>query len=242
MTVIADAQRLEPGDRVLLFELDLTSIGGDVLRFHPYAQLSTITFQAKVYTPWAVEAEGLGRTGDVQQPAPTLRVGNIGVDADGKPVPGFISSLCINLQDMVGAQITIHETFGKYLDGQPTADPTQEYAPEVWFIQQKSSEGPDVVEFELSGHMALDGLQLPRRSIQASVCPWLYIGGYRGPYCQYSGAVYFTDQDVPTTDPVQDKCGGRVLSCQLRFGAQQSVAPIAAELSYGGFPAADRLR
>lgn len=242
MGIYSDVQKLEPGDRVILFELDCTSIGGDLLLFHPYSQLAPIVFQGKSYTPWAVEATGLGRTGDVQQVQPTLSVGNIGMDTEGSPVPGFVSSLCIALDDMVGAQIIIHETFAKYLDGAEAADPEQELPQEVWYIQQKTQDDPDVVAFELSDSMTLDGVQLPRRPIQASTCPWLWIGGYRGPYCQYTGNAYFTDQDVPSADPGQDKCGGRVSSCQLRFGAQQVVQPVEAVVNFGGFPAADRLR
>lgn len=34
MTIEADIQKLEPGALIELFELDMTSLSGDILRFH----------------------------------------------------------------------------------------------------------------------------------------------------------------------------------------------------------------
>ena len=91
--ITSDIQKLEPGELVQLFELDASEIGGDVLRFHGYAQ-GAIWWQGNEYAPWAIEATGFAKSGDAQQPAPQLRVGNIGQDADGNPVPGVITALC----------------------------------------------------------------------------------------------------------------------------------------------------
>lgn len=241
MSITADVQRLEPGALVRLYELDCTGIGGDILRFHGHTQVGPIYWQGNEYSPWAIEASDFARTGDAQQPSPTLSVGNIGQDQDGKPVPGVISSLCVALDDLVGAVLTVRETLGQYLDaanfpeGNPGADPAQELPLEVWIVEQKTSETPEIVEFELSNSLSFDGRQLPGRQIVAGICPWLWIGGYRGPYCQYTGNRYFDAQDNPTSDPAQDRCGGRLTSCKLRFGETKP-------LSFGGFPAADSLR
>lgn len=108
MKINADIQRLEPGALIELFELDATEQGGDVLRFHAHVQAGSIWWQGKEYVPWPVQANGFARTGDGQQPSPTLSVGN--VDAS-------ISALCLYLQDMVGAKIMRRRTLGKYLDG-----------------------------------------------------------------------------------------------------------------------------
>lgn len=43
-SIYADVQSLEPGALVDLFELDGTSIGGSLLRFHGYTQLATLTW------------------------------------------------------------------------------------------------------------------------------------------------------------------------------------------------------
>lgn len=108
--VYADVQKLEPGEEVHLFELDATSItgggSGDILRFHGYTQVGDITWQGKEYTGWPIQAQGFERTTD-QQPVPTLAVGN---------VDGSITALCLSYQDLLGAKLTRHRTFGKYLD------------------------------------------------------------------------------------------------------------------------------
>lgn len=75
-------------------------------------------------------------------------------------VDGSITALCLSYQDLVGAVLTRHRTLGKYLDAanfggtNATADPTQELTPDKWFIERKSTETAEVVQFELSS--ALD--------------------------------------------------------------------------------------
>lgn len=242
MPINSDVQKLEPGELVQLFELDLSILSGPIQRFHGYPT-GPIVFQGITYHPWLIQAEGFERTGDVQQPSPTITVANIGVNQEtGEETRGLISALCRAYRDMVGARVTVRQTFRKYLDGQPTADPSQELPPQIWYIEQRTNETPAEVQFELSGALTLDGLRLPGRPMQAGNCVWLQKGGYRGPYCQYTGTAFFTALDVPTGDQAQDKCGGRLTSCQLRFGAQQGVPPIAAVVNFGAFPSLDRIR
>lgn len=225
MTIYSDIQALEPGAEVRLFELDGTTIGGSLLRFHAYTQVGVITWQGNDYSPWPIETEGFEKTSD-QQPTPKVSVGNI---------DGSISALCLAAQDLVGAKFTYRRTFGKYLDGQPGADPTQELPPEIWFIERKASEDNEVVQFELSSALNFQGVKLPRRQIVANVCSWVTIGGYRGPYCGYTGGPVAKADDTPTTSSALDACGGRLSSCKLRFGATSP-------LPYGSFPAAGLTR
>lgn len=239
--ITADIQGLTPGDRVYLFELDATQIGGEHLRFHGYPQAGPIWWQGSEYGPWAIEAEGFARTGVGTQPAPILRVGNIGQDEQGNALPGVISALCLALGDMVGARVIRRSTLSKYLDaanfpgGNPTADPQEELPPEIWLIEAKTAEDKETVEFELRSALDFDGEQLPARQIQANICGWLSIGGYRGSYCAYTGSAMFDRDGNPVADPTQDKCGGRVSDCKKRFGEWQPI-------NFGGFPGADALR
>ncbi|WP_020201862.1 phage minor tail protein L [Cupriavidus sp. WS] len=232
MSITCDIQGLEPGALVELFELDATDQGGDVLRFHGYTQAGSIWWQGLEYSGWPIQAEGFARTGDGQQPAPTLTVGN---------VDGSISALCLFLQDLVGVKVTRRRTLGRYLDsvnfpgGNAEADPDEELPPELWYIEQKTAETSETVAFELSTALDFNGEQLPRRQIVANVCTWLTIGGYRGPYCGYTGAAYFDRDDNPVGDPTLDRCGGRLTSCKCRFGENNP-------LPFGSFPAADLLR
>lgn len=231
MTVREDIQKLDPGTLVELFELDATALGGDVAFFHGHAHMQPIWWNGNQYSGWPIKAEGFARTGE-QQPVPKLAVGNVN---------GSISALCIYFDDLVGAKLTMRQTFAKYLDavnfpdGNPTADPTQEFPPEVWFIDRKSGESSDVVEFELASALDFNGVQLPRRQIIAGRCLWLSIGGYRGPYCNYTGGPVAKADGTPTSNMAEDRCGGLVRDCKLRFGINDV-------LNFGGFPAAGLVR
>lgn len=229
--ITADAQQLEPGGRVTVYELDCSSFGADQLFFHQHLQSDVIWWQGQEYGAWPIEATGFERTSD-QPPNPRLKVGN---------VDGRIGALCLMFEDLVGARIIRRQTLVKYLDaanfaeGNPTADPDEHFPDEIWFIERKVSEDYQVVEFELTTAIDLNGEQLPRRQIIAGLCGWVTIGGYRGPYCSYTGPAVADADDNPTDDPSRDQCGGRVRSCKLRFGENN-------ELPYGGFPAAGLLR
>lgn len=410
--ITADAQQLEPGGRVTVYELDASSFGADQLFFHQHLQTGVIWWQGQEYGAWPIEATGFERTSD-QPPSPRLRVSNL----DGR-----IGSLCMLYDDMVGARIVRRQTLVKYLDGanfpplrnrlvnsgfeisasasspptgwvstssttlafnypasalpsstravrlfraaadggayigveptvanrpvvearqqyvssiyargpngqrmdgyiqfqnaagnamsegfrqvsfvltdamarysvasipapvgavsvralwrghnsgvikdidltldnaqfevgtvpteyqytnmdvtgsrNPTADPNEHFPDEIWFIERKVSEDFETVEFELTTAIDLNGEQLPGRQIIAGMCGWIIRGGYRGPYCGYTGPAVADADDNPTTDPSRDQCGGRVRSCKLRFGQDKP-------LPYGGFPAAGLLR
>ncbi|AMG38456.1 phage minor tail protein L [Achromobacter xylosoxidans] len=241
MGIYSDVQKLEVGALVELFELDATEIGGQVLRFHGYTQVGPIWWQGQQYDPWAIRAEGFEQVGEGQQPSPTLSVGNIGQDEKSQPVVGVISALCIHLDDLVGARVAVRRTLGKYLDaanfadGNPTADPQEELPPEIWIVQQKTAETAEVVEFSLSSALDFNGQKLPDRPIIAGVCSWLRKGGYRGPYCGYTGSRMFDLDGKPVSDPTLDRCSGLMSDCKKRFGEYEVI-------NFGGFPSADLVR
>lgn len=502
MSINSDIQKLEPGAIVEVFEVDAEDIGAGTLRFHGYPQDKPVWWQGNRYEPWAIEASGFQRNGEGRQPAPTVRVGNIGVDEHGKPIAGVISAMCRMYGDLVGARFIRRRTLAKYLDaanfatteslsgsmpasdvtialssqagqllgitrvnslemvdslgrhelttierhnlvrdssyvyrqsvelehikdyalaptsematlifggrakfsvsrlsasipflqgkvytasvylkplssdspvirlhvpndtfggakqanlrangfvftanspddfgvqslpggwfrlwitaaaiatlssadvrvimdgpseqangwlvtgwqveesaqptkyiptrgsvryvrdyelngenialgdvplagsvltydveasvvqGNSTADPTQAFPDEIWLIEQRTSSNAEVVEFELSSPLDFQGQQLPARQITTQ-CAWTRIGGYRGPYCGYTGSAMFDKNDKPVTDPALDVCAGFVSSCQIRLATVQGCLPIEAEIPFGGEPAADRLR
>ncbi|MDR8398285.1 phage minor tail protein L [Paraburkholderia sp. USG1] len=221
MTITADLQQLEPGNKIELFEVDCTAIGGDMLRFHAHLQSTSIFWQGNEYKPWPIQATGFEHTSDAQQPSPTLTVGDIN---------GTITALCVYLEDMVGAKVTRRRTLAQYLDavnfpdGNPTADPNESMATEIWFIEQKSNEQPGIqVQFTLSSPTDFGGQQVPARQI-AGLCGWKY----RGPECGYVGMAYFDKNDQPVSDPALDRCSYKTSGCECRFGVNQP-------LPWGGF-------
>lgn len=228
MTTTADVQGLEPGKLVTLYELDATGIGAGSLKFHAHLQEGPIFWQGAEYSPWPVTADGFALTGD-KPPQPKLAVANI---------DRSITILCATFDDMVGARLIRRRTLAQYLDPQnfpdgvnPTADPTEHLPDEVWFVERKSAETVEAVEFELTSAMDFNGVMLPRRQIINNQCPF----AYRGPLCAYTGGAVAKSDDTPTTDPLLDRCGKRLHSCELRFGENQP-------LPFGGFPAAGLAR
>jgi lambda family phage minor tail protein L len=104
-----------------------------------------------------------------QVPRPKLKVAN---------VTGSITALILlPTRTWWGLGSTRKRTLLKYLDAvnfgigtNPTADPTAEFADDVYFIDRKSLSRPrDVVEFELAASFDLEGVSLPRRQIVQNV-------------------------------------------------------------------------
>ena len=221
MTLSTDVQRLEPGEIVTLYIVDATELGAELYRFHSYGKIGDITFQGEEYSPWPMEVNGFEMSGNIQ-PSPRMKMANVG---------GFLSALCLAFDDLVGAVVTRKRTLGKYLDGQPEADPDEEFPPEIWYIEQKYAETSEYVDFELASSLTFDGIQIPKRQIIANYCPWRY----RCAECGYIGPPVATQYDVITTDAAQDQCGKRLQSCQLRFGEDDP-------LPFGGFPASGLVR
>lgn len=228
MGVQADIQTLEPSARIELFELDCQALGGDLMLYHGYNQAQSIWWQGNEYKYWPIQTEGFSITGEGQQPTPTLRVGNI---------EGTIGALTIYLRDLVGAKLTRRRTLAKYLDarnfpnGNPTADPNEKFADDVWYVNQKTFHDNEVIEFQMKSALDLSGTFLPRRLILANLCSWRY----RSAECGYVSGAMYDINDVPTSDPSKDQCGKKVSSCKLHFGEHNP-------LPYGGFPSATLIR
>lgn len=229
-SITSEIQKLAPSAVIELFVLDLSLFNQGIVRFHAGTNelLRQVVWQGNVYEPYPIIVEGFEFTGNGQSPRPKLRVAN---------VKGTITALILSYQDLIGAKVTRKRTLAKYLDavnfaaGNPTADATAEFADDVFFVDRKSKETRDVVEFELAASFDLEGVSLPRRQIVQNVCPW----SYRGTECGYTGVAYFNANDETVTSSATDVCGKRLSSCQKRFGTN-------AELPFGGFPAAGLIR
>jgi lambda family phage minor tail protein L len=192
------AQSLEAGTRVELLEADLTSLGGTVYRFHNSTTQggASITWQGNVYTAYPLKIDGFEYKGQGTLPRPHLHLSNIG---------STISALCRSYKDCVGAKVTRHVTFAEFLDGQAGADPTQEFLPDIFYVDRKVNEMNTEIEFELVSAVDLQGIQLPLRQIASNNCAWLY----RSPSCTYAGP------------PVQDEAGNALIAVTDR-GAYNS--------------------
>ncbi|EOI8228331.1 TPA: phage minor tail protein L [Klebsiella oxytoca] len=250
MSLHADYQKLEPGDEIRLFEIDGSAFNmGDILYFHGYniphteAEIlaaggdesklpaKSIWWQGTEYKAWPCELEGIESSTSGSDAQPTLRVGNIN---------GSISALCLYYDDLAQARVTIRETQKQYLDSRnfseenSTADPTQEKR-HLYFIDTKSLETDELVEFTLSSPMDLQGVLIPTRQYH-SLCTWCIRNKYRsGDGCDYAGTRYFDKNNKPVDDPSKDICNGTLSACKLRFGDNN-------ELPFGGFPGTSLIR
>jgi phage-related protein len=73
----------------------------------------------------------------------------------------------------------------------PDADDTANFADDIYYIDRKSHEDRDMVEFELASSVDLAGVQLPRRQVIQNICTWQY----RGAECGFTGAPVFDAND-----------------------------------------------
>jgi lambda family phage minor tail protein L len=178
-----ELQKLAPSAIIELFELDCSVLGGEVLRFHAGTnQLSqNIVWAGNTYTRFPVKVSGFEFTGQGQFPRPKLSVSNLF---------SAITLLNMSYGDLLRAKITRIRTMQKYLDAvnftggvNASADPSAQFESDIFYIDRKSFEDRDVVEYELASACELVGVSLPRRQIVQNVCPWVY----RSAECSYAG-------------------------------------------------------
>jgi len=231
MTVpVSELQSIAPSSIIELYELQfIQAIQGSttIYRYHSGTNaLSTngdLVWSGQTYQAFPIEAEGFEYSGNGQLPRPKIRVSNIF---------GTVTALLL-ATPLEGAKVTRIRTMARYIDAvnfpggtnpYGTPDPTAEFPREVYYIDRKSAETRDLVEFELAAAFDLIGVRAPKRQCISNICQWVY----RSTECSYTGTNYFTENDVATTI-ANDVCGKRLSSCKVRFGAT-------AQLPFGSFP------
>lgn len=150
-----------PGDYVELYEIDTTGIGGvDVFRFIPHRFETPdveVQWKGNTFIQFPVEIDGFEQqaTGTAP-PQPTMRVANVNK---------FILAAVLELGDIVGAKVTRWRTYARFLDNGETPDSSAHYAPDIYYVQQKTGHTREGFEFTLSSALDLPGIKLPRRQI-----------------------------------------------------------------------------
>ncbi|MGJ0628990.1 phage minor tail protein L [Xenorhabdus bovienii] len=224
-------QLLSPESIFEFFVIDFPKkFGGGRFYFHTGTNEinQPVVWQGKTYLPMPVKATGFDISGEGKLPRPKLQVANM---------HGIISAELQSKNDLLGCQVTRKRTMQCFLDAlnfpddvNPDADPNQHYADDVWFIDQKSLETPEIVEFELASVYDLMGVQLPNRQVIRNSCQW----DYRGAECGYTGPAFDKD-DKLTKLAGADFCSKRLSSCRARrdYFADGIIM-------FGGFPGASR--
>jgi lambda family phage minor tail protein L len=222
MTLTADVQQSWHDGLVELYDIDFSLITGDPADILYLANQvkpngTKIQWKGQTYEPLPISGTGFEKVSAGQTPQPSLTIAN---------ALGVFSPAIDTLGDLIGAKVTRRRTFGKYLDGEPAADPSQEFPLDVFYIEQKTSENAIAITWTLSSILDLEGVRLPRRLITQNYCQWKY----RSSECGYTGGPVADERDRPTGSLSNDICGKRLQSCQLRFPNQS--------LPFGGFPGA----
>jgi phage-related protein len=211
-----------------------------------------IIWAGNTYTRYPVEAEDFEYSGTGQLPRPKIRISNIlstisAILADiNQASPG---------SDLTGAKVTRIRTLARYLDAanypapgallleddsillledgssfmleatSSTEDSTAEFPREIYFVDRKSTENNQLVEFELASSLDLAGVLAPKRQTIANICQWRYrrynsetnTFDYTKVDCPYNKDLYFKADGTPTANPAEDVCDKRLTSCKLRF-------------------------
>ena len=184
-----EVQKLTPSPVVELYELDLTKIGDDsILYFHNGTngmtnRLEEVSFKGIRYVALPIVVKGFEMSGTGEPPRPSLTIMNVG---------GFLSSLVLKTNDLVGATFTRRRTFAKYLDDMPEAKSlgyAPQYPPDIFIVERKVRENRQTVEFELGTGFDLDGIRYPLRQIISGYCGH----DYRGPGCRFAEPMVIAD-------------------------------------------------
>lgn len=225
-----DLAAIAPSAIIELFEMTLDSTlhgSTDTYRWHNGCNANVngnIVWNGNSYVRLPIKADGFEYSNTGTLPRPTLTISNL---------DGTMTTLLLLVNattpgnDLGGATIKRIRTLKKYLDGETAADPHAKFPDEVWYVDRKANESRDSVTFELASKFDLAGVMIPKRQIIANICQWQY----RSTECGYTGSNYWNINDQSVATLTEDKCGKRLSSCKLRFGATS-------ELPFGSFPGA----
>jgi lambda family phage minor tail protein L len=156
---------------------------------NPYG---TIKWQNNFYYPFPIFAEGFEYSSAGTLPTPKISISNLSPDNSSNSFYRYIRMQMQSLGDIVGAKFTRIKTFLKYLDGANFSGRYNPYNPntglyevelprDIYYIDRKTLESNNVIEYQLNTILDIENLTLPARTIYAKKCPFQY----RGEGCIY---------------------------------------------------------
>jgi len=132
-----------------------------------------IVWQSNTYTRIPVKAEGYKYTGKGKLPRPTLTLSNLlGTITAILQLTNQITAF----SDLAGAKVTRRRTLSRNLDEAnfpsnvnpykvSAVDPSSELPREVYFIERKTIENRNIVQFEMVGSFDLFGVEAPKKLV-----------------------------------------------------------------------------
>tara|TARA_R100000734_G_C3318260_1_gene112229 strand:+ start:626 stop:1246 length:621 start_codon:yes stop_codon:yes gene_type:complete len=188
---VSELQKLNPSARIELFVMELVeglhyatgnpSNVPTTYRFHSGSNMNSnaeIIWQGNTYQRFPITFEGAEFTGKGQVPRPTLTVANLGgITRSGSVITVTDLMIIVNLitphNDLADAKITRITTHASELDAanfpsnnNPFGTPSSNELPqEIFFIDRKTSESRELVQFELVGALDQANKKIPKRQV-----------------------------------------------------------------------------
>lgn len=218
--IASEIQRLDPSSIIELFELDCTELGGEIFRFHNGTNklMQNLVWQGEEYIRFPIQVTGFETSGQGQFPRPIIAVSN---------VMSAITTIILEFDDLINAKFTRKRTLLKYLDVvnfpggvNPTADPDVFLPDDVFYVDRKSIEDRDQVQFELASVADLQGVQCPKRTVNQGSCTW----AYRSPECSYVGIPLYDANDDQIPPPTSAEAIAMMDAYADLLQAQQDLA------------------
>ena len=218
-----DAQQAGVGKLISLFSIDLSPITGNSTEIYYFTSDTTSSgtnpfWGGKKYFSIPMELTGAELNGK-ELARPLLRVGNTASSISNVFI-GWTSAY----EDMVGAIVTRTRTFDKYLDGEPAADNTACFTPDIYTVSQKTIQNRIMIEWELTGYMDMVGIGVPKRQVLRDSCTHRYrvydttTSGFNDDLatCPYRGVYVFKSTGEFAESNAHDQCGKKLSDCKLR--------------------------
>ena len=217
-----------------LFEIELfEDIHGAAEKYRFYSGTNfkdaptSIIFDSEEFFALPVEADGFEYKGDGTLPRPSLRFGNVN---------SYMTSILLAINgvnphnDLNGARVKRIRTLTRFLDavnfennvnphGNP--DASSKMPDDIYYIDRKTTENRDLVEFELCSSFDLANVSAPKRQAMQNLCQWKY----RSKECGYAGDDEFTVTGVSIT---------RVAATNFAFSSGQNILSAGSTLQEGG--------
>ena len=188
--VFSEIQNINPSSIIELFKLELKEglnyqtgnpTGVDtVYRFHGGSNLDAngeIVWNGESYLRFPVEVTGFEYQKD-QLPRPQMTISNMGSPSISSIL--LLANAFTIGNDLTGAKVTRLRTMVKFLDAANfsgatnpfgTPDPDAEFPREIYYIDRKSAENREVVQFELAAVFDLAGIRAPKRQCTRDIFP-----------------------------------------------------------------------
>lgn len=217
--------------KIVLFEIDLTHIGLDVLRFtcSQDKNLGEVKWGGNSYIPFPIMSSGfeISSRGSSKRPALTFSA----------VLPEMTALVLIN-NGLQGAEVRRITTFARFLDNGEDPDPTSYLFKERYYINKISPfTAGKQGKMELVTPLDMENVKLPARTIYKNYCSfkYRYFSAEKNAFvypkygaCPYAGERYFDEKNNAVAKE-KDVCAKSLDACVLRFG-KNSIIP------YGGFP------